>query len=111
MSGGTRATGVTATWLGQAGFLLRAEGTTVLVDAFLSAYPGRRLPPPVDPSTLTDVDLLLCTHEHLDHLDAPTVAAVAAASPAAQVVVPAPVTGQAITAGGTRRPGRRCGGR
>jgi L-ascorbate metabolism protein UlaG (beta-lactamase superfamily) len=91
--------GVTLTWLGQAGFLLRSAGATVLVDAFLSEYEGRRVPPPLDPRTLTDVDLVLCTHEHLDHLDAPTVAAVAAASPQARVVVPLPVTDQAVAAG------------
>jgi L-ascorbate metabolism protein UlaG (beta-lactamase superfamily) len=91
--------GVTITWLGQAGFLLRSAEATVLVDAFLSAYEGRRVPPPVDPRTLTGVDLVLCTHEHLDHLDGPTVAAVAAASPGARVIVPAPVTDQAVAAG------------
>jgi L-ascorbate 6-phosphate lactonase len=92
-------TGVTLTWLGQAGFLLRAADTTVLVDAYLSEHPDRLFPPPVDPATLTGVDLVLCTHEHLDHLDAPTVVAVAAASPAARVVVPAPVIDQAVAAG------------
>jgi L-ascorbate metabolism protein UlaG (beta-lactamase superfamily) len=90
---------VTLTWLGQAGFLLRSAEAVVLVDAFLSPYEGRRVPPPVRPDALTDVDLVLCTHEHLDHLDAPTVAAVAAASPRATVVVPAPITDQAIAAG------------
>jgi len=93
------ATGVTLTWLGQAGFLLRSTEATVLVDAFLSEYEGRRVPPPLDPATLTDVDLVLCTHEHLDHLDGPTVAAVAAAAPQARVVVPAPVVDQAVRAG------------
>jgi L-ascorbate 6-phosphate lactonase len=91
--------GVTITWLGQAGFHLRSAGATVLVDAFLSPYEGRRYPPPVDPDTLTGVDLVLCTHEHLDHLDGPTVAAVAAASPEATVVVPAPIVDQAVAAG------------
>jgi L-ascorbate metabolism protein UlaG (beta-lactamase superfamily) len=85
---------VTFTWLGQAGFVMRADGVTVLVDAYLSDRPDRLVRPPVDPGTLTDVDLILCTHEHLDHLDVPTVAAVAAASPRARVVVPAPVTDQ-----------------
>jgi L-ascorbate 6-phosphate lactonase len=91
--------GVTLTWLGQAGFLLRAGQVSVLVDAFLSPREGRRVPPPLDPATLTDVDLVLCTHEHLDHLDGPTVAAVAAASPRARVVVPLAVVDQAVAAG------------
>jgi L-ascorbate 6-phosphate lactonase len=91
--------GVSLTWLGQAGFLLRGAGATVLVDAFLSNVDSRRIPPPVDPSTLSDVDIVLCTHEHWDHLDGPTVAAVAKASPGARVIVPAPVADQAAAAG------------
>ncbi|HKD96747.1 MAG TPA: MBL fold metallo-hydrolase [Micromonosporaceae bacterium] len=90
---------VELTWLGQAGFLLRGGGVTVAVDLFLSDVGGRRIPPPVDPATLTDVDLVLCTHEHWDHLDGPTVAAIAAASPGTRVVVPAPVVDQAVSAG------------
>jgi L-ascorbate metabolism protein UlaG (beta-lactamase superfamily) len=90
---------VELTWFGQAGFRLRGGGVTVLVDMFLSDVGGRRIPPPVEPSTLDDVDVVLCTHEHWDHLDGPTVAAVAAASPRALVVVPAPVADQAIAAG------------
>lgn len=90
---------VTLTWLGQAGFLLRGGGVTVLVDVFLSDVGGRRIPPPVDPATFTAVDLVLCTHEHWDHLDIPTVLAVTAASPRARVVVPAPVVDQVVAAG------------
>lgn len=92
-------TGVTLTWLGQAGFLLRSAEATVLVDACLTGYDGRRYPPPIDPSSLSDVDIVLCTHEHWDHLDGPAVAAVAAASPQARVVVPLPVVDQAVAAG------------
>jgi len=103
--------GVTLTWLGQAGFLMSGNsllrgagagsgsGPTVLVDAFLTDKPERRIAPPVDPATLTDVDVVLCTHEHWDHLDGPTLALVAQASPGAKVVVPEPVTDQAIAAG------------
>jgi L-ascorbate metabolism protein UlaG (beta-lactamase superfamily) len=90
---------VSLTWLGQAGFLLRGDGVTLLVDAFLTDKPERRIPPPVDPATLSDVDVVLCTHEHWDHLDGPAVAAVAAASVRARVVVPAPVVDQAVSAG------------
>jgi L-ascorbate metabolism protein UlaG (beta-lactamase superfamily) len=91
--------GVTLTWLGQAGFRLAHGPVTVLVDPFLSNVENRRIPPPLDPTAMSDVDLVLCTHEHWDHLDGPTVAAVARASPTARVVVPAPVADQAIAAG------------
>jgi L-ascorbate metabolism protein UlaG (beta-lactamase superfamily) len=97
--GGRGVEGVTLTWLGQAGFRLTQGAATVLVDPFLSDVGGRRIPPPVDPTGLSDVDLILCTHEHWDHFDAPTVAAVARASPEARVVVPAPIADQAIAAG------------
>jgi L-ascorbate 6-phosphate lactonase len=95
----TDAAGATLTWLGQAGFLLRSSEVTVLVDGYLSPRADRRLPPPVEPGALTGVDIVLCTHEHGDHLDGPTIAAVAAASPGARVVVPLPVTDQAVAAG------------
>jgi L-ascorbate 6-phosphate lactonase len=91
--------GATLTWLGQAGFRLTHGAVTLLVDPFLSNVDDRRIPPPLNPAALSDVDLVLCTHEHWDHFDGPTVAAVARASPAARVVVPAPVADQAVSAG------------
>lgn len=63
------------TWIGHASFLLRTGGATVLVDPVLSPRipgAGRRLTPPgIDP--LPPVDVLLISHNHYDHLDAPTV--------------------------------------
>lgn len=90
---------VELTWLGQAGFLIRGPRATVLVDAFLSERPDRTVPPVVAPGTLTDVDLVLCTHEHWDHFDAETVVAVLAASPRARLVLPEPIVDQAVAAG------------
>lgn len=92
-------TQVELTWLGQAGFLIRGPRATVLVDAFLSPRPDRTVPPVVAPGTLTGVDLVLCTHEHWDHFDAATVVEVLKASPAARLILPAPITGQAADAG------------
>lgn len=92
-------TSVVVTWLGQAGFLLRGGAVTVLIDAFLSDVGDRLVPPPLNPADLSDVDIVLCTHEHWDHFDAATVAAVARASPDARVVVPAPIADRAVAAG------------
>jgi len=58
-------------WLGQAGFLIRYGGTTLLIDAFLSPRDGRLYEASMSPGEFTDVDVVLCTHEHVDHLDAP----------------------------------------
>jgi L-ascorbate 6-phosphate lactonase len=90
---------ITLTWLGQAGFILRGDDATVLVDPFLSPMAQRLVPPPLQPSSLTGIDLVLCTHEHWDHFDGPTVAAVADASPQARILVPTPIVDQAIAAG------------
>jgi L-ascorbate metabolism protein UlaG (beta-lactamase superfamily) len=82
-------------WLGQAGFALRAGGdpggATVLLDPFLSPKPERLVPPPFAPDQAVGVRAVLCSHEHWDHLDADSLAALAAASPDAAVVVPSPL--------------------
>jgi L-ascorbate 6-phosphate lactonase len=57
-------------WYAQSSFLLRAGGATVLIDPFLSPHPDRLYPPPFAPEEAPEVDAVLVTHEHLDHLDA-----------------------------------------
>jgi L-ascorbate metabolism protein UlaG (beta-lactamase superfamily) len=62
-------------WLGHASFLLRLGGRTVAVDPVLSPRilgAGQRLTPP-GLARLPPLDLLLISHNHYDHLDAPTV--------------------------------------
>jgi L-ascorbate metabolism protein UlaG (beta-lactamase superfamily) len=79
-------------WLGQAGFILRASGGgTVLLDPFLAPYEGREYESGLAPGAARDVDLVLCTHEHVDHFDAASAPAIAAASPGAVFVVPTPI--------------------
>jgi L-ascorbate metabolism protein UlaG (beta-lactamase superfamily) len=77
--------------LGQAGFALRSGDDLVLVDPFLSPRPERLIAPIVDPRRLSGVRVVLATHEHGDHLDLPTWAALAEASPAARFIVPEPL--------------------
>ena len=66
------------TWLGQAGLLLETGGLTILVDPYFtdsaaSVACHRKMP--VDPK-VWDIkpDVLLITHEHIDHYDPETVA-------------------------------------
>jgi L-ascorbate 6-phosphate lactonase len=70
-------------WLGQAGFALKTPaGAVVLVDPYLSdscerEHGLKRLSPaPLEPGDVR-ADWMLFTHEHTDHLDPDTVAAVA----------------------------------
>lgn len=67
-------------WLGQAGYVVRVPGLTIVIDPYLSdaAAAGspefsRLFPAPIDPSELS-ADIYIITHDHLDHLDPETVA-------------------------------------
>ncbi|WP_164743439.1 MBL fold metallo-hydrolase [Microbacterium sulfonylureivorans] len=80
---------VTVRRLGQAGYVLAAAGARMVLDPFLSDHPGRLVEPPLTPSDLSEADAILVTHEHLDHLDLPALAAMPAS--AARVFVPAPL--------------------
>lgn len=70
-------------WLGQAGFLIRTKQASWLIDPYLSdslaeKYKGkhyphiRMMPAPIRVQDLTNVDGVLCTHKHTDHMDAGT---------------------------------------
>lgn len=84
------------TWLGQAGYLLRAEnGTTVMIDPYLSdsLYEARgashRREVPIDPAYLTKhIDVLVLTHLHGDHTDFGTLDQLLAANGPVSVLAP-----------------------
>ena len=75
-------------WLGQASFIVRGAGVTVYVDPYLAPSARRLMPPPLAPSDVTNADLVLCTHDHGDHIDPSALPGIAAASPEARFVVP-----------------------
>lgn len=84
--------------LGQAGFALRTPTATVVIDLYLSNHCEAVLPrpfdhrratrAPLDPAEIVDADLVLCTHDHLDHFDPPTLRSLRDASPRATLVLP-----------------------
>src|ERR687891_690993 len=78
-------------WLGQAGFVVRARSALALIDPFLSPRDGRRYESSLLPERAQGVDVVLCTHEHVDHFDAASAPAIARASPGAIFVVPTPI--------------------
>lgn len=63
-------------WFGQAGFKIKTPGgKTIVIDPWLTGGPKTPAPYKTDLSALGQVDLLLVTHAHGDHIgDAPAIA-------------------------------------
>ncbi len=76
-------------WLGQSSFIVRGAGRTVYIDPYLNPDPRRIVPPPFRPDQATNADVILCTHDHRDHIDPAALPGIAAASPGATILVPA----------------------
>lgn len=78
-------------WLGQAGFVVKMKDTVVYLDPYLSDYAEkikktdhRRLTAiPLKPGLINNASLVLCTHDHVDHLDPETIPEIARSSPQA----------------------------
>lgn len=65
---------LTVRWIGQNGYLLRDGETEICIDPYLSnvvdrvAKRGRMVKAPFSPEELAS-DVVICTHNHLDHVD------------------------------------------
>src|SRR5882762_3470710 len=74
-------TGLRATWLGHSTVLLEIDGLRVLTDPVWGeraspvtfAGPKRFQPVPVAVSELPELDAVIVSHDHYDHLDYPTI--------------------------------------
>ncbi|MFE7392207.1 MBL fold metallo-hydrolase [Streptomyces sp. NPDC057582] len=84
--------------LEQSGLALRFPGRTVYIDLYLSnhceavlarPFDHRRMSrAPLDASEIVNADVVICSHDHLDHLDVPTLRSLRDSSPQAVVVAP-----------------------
>lgn len=69
------------TWLGHATFLIKTAGVTIITDPFLSEFaspftwvgPRRIADSGITTDDLSEVDIIVITHSHYDHLDEITV--------------------------------------
>lgn len=65
---------LTIRWIGQNGYLLSDGETEICIDPYLSnvvdrvSGRGRMVEAPIDPAKLAS-DAVICTHNHLDHVD------------------------------------------
>ncbi|HEX8392084.1 MAG TPA: MBL fold metallo-hydrolase [Longimicrobium sp.] len=72
---------VRITWIGHATFLIQLGGLNLLTDPHFSRRasplrwmgPSRFVPPAIALDALPPIDAVLLSHDHYDHLDAPTV--------------------------------------
>src|SRR4030095_261361 len=71
----------TVTWVGHSTLLVQLDGVTILTDPTWSKVSGpfgvigvhRYTPPGIPFEALPRIDVVLISHDHYDHLDAPTV--------------------------------------
>lgn len=61
-------------WIGQSGYIIKTQSTEIIIDPYLSdvvnrvANRPRLVEAPIKPSEVV-ADAVICTHNHLDHLD------------------------------------------
>jgi L-ascorbate 6-phosphate lactonase len=79
------------TWLGQAGFRVEVGGAVAVIDPWVSPHDDRLIPAAPIELAADGVQLVLITHEHLDHLDLPFLPQLLERSPDARVVLPAAI--------------------
>ncbi len=73
------------TWLGHSTTLLEIDGALVLTDPVFGPRaapvswmgPKRFHPNPIEPEQLPDLDVIIVSHDHYDHLDYPTISRMA----------------------------------
>ena len=93
------ADGVSLWWLGQAGFLITYAGVTLIIDAYLSdvlavKYAGgkfphqRMMPPPIPGEKLKNIDYILSTHSHSDHMDPGLLKVIVGNNPDCRFIMP-----------------------
>jgi L-ascorbate metabolism protein UlaG (beta-lactamase superfamily) len=86
-------------WLGQSGFVVKSRFGTLVIDPYLSdslarKYAGTSRPHdrltacPILPNQLGEVDLVLSSHKHTDHMDPETLVPLMGANPRAELAVP-----------------------
>ncbi len=70
---------MTIRFLGQSGYIIKTKKAEIMIDPYLSdsvnrvAGRPRTLPIPINPQNIS-CEAVICTHNHLDHLDPDTVA-------------------------------------
>jgi L-ascorbate metabolism protein UlaG (beta-lactamase superfamily) len=97
-------------WIGQAGFIFKFRNKLLIIDPYLSdylskKYKGKIFPHirlieiPINPEKITNVDYIICSHSHSDHMDPETISILSNENPEAKIVVPAAEKNEALNRG------------
>ncbi len=102
--------GLEFSWLGQSGFIFSTGTFRILIDAYLSNYlesnhgdlpyeHNRMISPPVEDTVLNDIDYVLITHGHEDHLDPDLIRKLAAVNSEVMYLIPPGCRSQLLSLG------------
>ena len=97
-------------WLGQAGFAFRYKGKLILVDPYLSDYLAKKyertlfphirlMKIPIHAKDVKNIDYILCSHPHSDHMDPETLTPISKNNPNCNFIVPSAEIQEAISRG------------
>ena len=100
-------------WLGQAGFAIKYKDKLLMMDPYLSdylskKYKGKLFPHirlmeiPLFPEKISNLDYILCSHAHSDHMDPETLTILSMHNPNTKVIVPAAEIEEAVRRGAIR---------
>ncbi|TFG08006.1 MAG: MBL fold metallo-hydrolase [Promethearchaeota archaeon] len=98
------------TWLGQAGFAIHFKNKLFIIDPYLSdylskKYKGKLFPHirlmdiPILPEKIRNLDYILSTHAHSDHMDPETITVLSQNNPKCKMIVPSAEIEEAINRG------------
>ena len=97
-------------WLGQAGFAIKFNNKLFIIDPYLSdclsvKYKGKIFPHirlmeiPILPEKIRDLDYILSSHAHTDHMDPETLSVLSNNNPNCKIIVPRAEIEEAIKRG------------
>jgi L-ascorbate metabolism protein UlaG (beta-lactamase superfamily) len=69
-------------WCGQQSFIAKFGQTAVFFDPYLQPSPARTKPPMLTPDACGLFDVIVCSHDHSDHIDPSAIPGIAASSDA-----------------------------
>ncbi|MCD6596761.1 MAG: MBL fold metallo-hydrolase [Bacteroidales bacterium] len=86
-------------WLGQEGYVIKSSDLVIYIDPYLSTYAERitlgkpnehvrMMQAPIRPEEVTNADLVICTHNHADHIDPEGIPIISRSSTKTKFIVP-----------------------